>query len=141
MPVACTMDYFTVRAVHVGCAAISIGLFSFRAALQFGGIDWRRWQWLRIGPHVNDSLLLGAAIALTTMSARYPFVQPWLTAKVCALRVYVVLGRIALARDVALRKRCIALAGAILSVGYIVAVALTRSASPGACCSAVVGTR
>ena len=36
-------------------------------------------------PHVNDTLLLSAAIALAVMSAQYPLVQPWLTAKVVAL--------------------------------------------------------
>lgn len=125
------MDYSTVRAVHVGCAAISIGLFAARGAMQLGGVDWRRWRWLRIAPHVNDTVLLGAAVTLALMSAQYPFVQPWLTAKVLALCVYVALGSVALGRDVPPRRRHIAFAAAILSVGCIVAVALTRSASLG----------
>ncbi len=65
------------------------------------------------------------------MSAQYPFVQAWLTAKVLALCVYVALGSVALGRDVPPRRRRVAFAAAILSVGYIVAVALTRSTSLG----------
>lgn len=117
--------------MHVGCAGISIGLFAARGAMQLGGVDWRRWRWLRIAPHLNDTVLLGAAITLALMSAQYPFVQGWLTAKVLALCAYVALGSVALARDVPPTRRRIAFATALLTVGYIVAVALTRSASLG----------
>ena len=126
------MDYLTVRAVHVGCAAISISLFAARGAMQLGGVDWRRWRWLRIAPHLNDTVLLGAAVTLALMSAQYPFVQNWLTAKVLALCAYVALGRVALGMDVPPRRRRVAFAAAMLSVGYIVGVALTRSVSLGA---------
>ena len=125
------MEYSTLRAVHVGCAGISIGLFALRGAMQLRGIDWRRWRWLRVAPHLNDTLLLTAAITMAVMSAQYPLVQAWLTAKVLALCVYVGLGSVALRRDVSTRKRLVAFAAAMVSVGYIVAVALTRSASVG----------
>ncbi len=125
------MDYQTVRAVHVGCAGISIGLFAARGTMQWGGIDWRRWRWLRIAPHLNDTVLLGAAITLAVMSAQYPFVQTWLTAKLLALCAYVAVGSVALGRDVPPSRRRIAFAVALLIVGYIVAVAITRSASVG----------
>jgi uncharacterized membrane protein SirB2 len=123
------MDYLAVRAVHVGCAGISISLFTARGAMQLGGVAWRRWRWLRIAPHINDTVLLGAAITLAVRSGQYPFVQPWLTAKVLALCAYVALGHVALGRDVPPRRRRIAFAAAMLSVSYIVGVALTRSAS------------
>ncbi len=73
--------------------------------MQFGGIDWRRWQWLRIAPHLNDTLLLAAAIALAAMSAQYPFVQGWLTAKLLALLAYIALGRVALGKEGSPRRR------------------------------------
>jgi len=125
------MEYSTLRAVHVGCAGISIGLFALRGAMQLRGIDWRRWRWLRVAPHFNDTLLLAAAVAMAVMSAQYPLAQPWLTAKVLALCVYVVLGSVALRRDASPLRRHITFAAALASVGYIVAVALTRSASMG----------
>ena len=123
------MDYLTVRAVHVGCVGVSLGLFTLRGAMQFAGIDWRRWRWLSVVPHVNDTLLLGAAIGLAVASAQYPFIQPWLTAKVLGLCLYVALGSIALRRETPPRKRRLAFTGAILCAAYIVAVAFTRSAS------------
>ncbi len=125
------MEYSTLRAVHVGCAGISIGLFALRGAMQLRGVDWRRWRWLRVAPHLNDTLLLAAAITMAVMSAQYPLVQPWLTAKVLALCCYVGLGSIALRRAASPCKRLSAFAAALASVGYIVTVALTRSASMG----------
>ncbi|WP_428422492.1 SirB2 family protein [Methylibium sp.] len=125
------MDYPTVRAVHIGCAVISITLFAARGAMQLGGVDWRRWRWLRMAPHLNDTVLLAAAVALAVMSAQYPLVQPWLTAKLLALGVYVALGRFALKRSVPPWGRRAAFAAALASVGYIVAVARTRSVTLG----------
>lgn len=125
------MDYLSVRSVHIACAGISISLFAARGLMQVGGVDWRRWGWLRIAPHLNDTVLLGAAVALAVMSGQYPFAQTWLTAKVLALFAYIALGRLALGRDVPPHRRRIAFVAALLSVSYIVAVALTRSASLG----------
>ncbi len=125
------MDYQTIRAVHIACAGISIGLFAVRGAMQLGGIDWRRWRWLRIAPHINDTLLLTAAVTLAVLSAQYPLAQPWLTAKVVALFAYVALGSLALRRGVSTRVRRLAFAAALASVGYIVGVAFTRSAILG----------
>lgn len=125
------MEFSTLRVVHIGCAGISIGLFVLRGAMQGAGIDWRRWRWLRIAPHVNDTLLLAAAIALALTTSQYPLAQPWLTAKVLALCVYVALGRVALKRDMLPTRRGIAFVAALASVAYIVGVAVTRSVRLG----------
>lgn len=125
------MDYTTIRTLHITCAGLSIALFFARGALQLSGIDWRRWRWLRVAPHLNDTVLLGAAITLAVMSSQYPLVQPWLTAKVLALLLYIVVGSIALRPALPHRTRALAFTAALLSVGYIVGVAVTRSATLG----------
>ena len=125
------MDYSIVRTVHIVCACISIGLFAARGAMQLAGLDWRRWRWLKVLPHVNDTVLLAAAVALAWMSAQYPLVQPWLTAKVLALFVYVGIASVALRQGVSAGARAMAFAAALASVGYIVGVAITRSPSWG----------
>ena len=55
-------------------------------------------RWVKIVPHVVDTLLLVSALTLVFWSDQYPFEQPWLTAKVLALIVYIALGTIALKR-------------------------------------------
>ncbi|MBP8306397.1 MAG: SirB2 family protein [Burkholderiaceae bacterium] len=125
------MDYASVRTLHITCAGLSIALFGARGLMQIGGIDWRRWRWLRIAPHLNDTVLLSAAVALAWLSGQYPLALPWLTAKVLGLLLYIMVGRIALRPDVSPATRALAFAGALASVGYIVGVAVTRSPALG----------
>jgi len=125
------MDYAAIRHLHIACAGISVSLFTARGAMQLGGIDWRRWRWLNIVPHINDTLLLTAAVALAVMSAQYPLAQLWLTAKVLGLCAYITLGSLALRRSVPVKVRRIAFLAALLAVAYIVGVALKRSPTLG----------
>ena len=125
------MDYSTVRSIHLASVAVSITLFILRGGLQMASVNWRRWHWLRIVPHVNDTMLLSAAIALTIMSSQYPGVQPWLTAKVVALFVYIAAGCLALRPGLSPARQLGAFAVAVLMVTYIVGVALTRSPTLG----------
>lgn len=124
-------EYHAIRSLHVACAALSVTLFAARGAMQLSGVDWRRWRWLRIAPHLNDTLLLAAAITLAASSGQYPVAQPWLTAKVCGLIAYVATGRIALQAGTDPRTRRIAYAAALLIAAYIIAAAVTRSPLPG----------
>ncbi len=125
------MDYVQLRLLHIFCASLSISLFLLRGVLQLTGVDWRRRRWLRIVPHVNDTVLLAAAIALSVMSHEYPVAQAWLSAKVIALLVYIVLGSIAFRPAVPRMQQALAFVGALATVGYIVAVAISRSATLG----------
>lgn len=74
-----------------------------------------------------DSLLLAAAIVLTTIIHQYPFMQAWLTVKVVLLVVYIVLGIFALrrGRTRAIRGACFVAAIAVFL--FIVSVAFTHS--------------
>ena len=125
------MSYLAVRHLHITFVTLSICLFILRGGLQLTGVDWRRWRWLRILPHLNDTLLLIAAIALALMSHQYPFVQPWLTAKVLGLCGYIILGSLALRQNLSAERRTACFAGALLAVAYIVGVAITRSVTLG----------
>jgi uncharacterized membrane protein SirB2 len=83
--------------------------------------------WVRIAPHVNDTLLLATAIALAVMSSQYPLQQGWLTAKVVALVLYIALGMVALRPGRARALRIAAWIAAQVVFLYIVAVAVTRN--------------
>lgn len=123
------MDYLLVRHLHMSCAAISITLFVVRGTCQTAGWPWRQWRWLRIAPHLVDTVLLGAAISLAWWTQQYPFAQNWLSAKVVALLVYIGLGSLALRPGASRTVQRGAFLGALLTVAYIVGVAMTRSAS------------
>lgn len=125
------MDYLAIKHLHIGCVTLSISLFTLRGALQLAGVAWKRWLPLRILPHVVDTVLLGSAIWLAITIHQYPFVNGWLTAKLLALVVYVLLGKAALGAKTAPARRPLAFVAALLCVGYIVGVAITHSASWG----------
>ena len=125
------MSYADIRLVHMACASISISLFLLRGVLQFSGVDWRRWRLLRVAPHINDTLLLSAAIALSVYSQQYPLAQNWLTAKVLALLLYIVLGSMAFRPGRPRAQQAAFFGAALLTVLYIVAVAISRSATLG----------
>ncbi len=125
------MDYLAVKTLHVSCVVISISLFGLCGLLQLQSKPWRQWWLLRVAPHIIDTVLLGAALWLVWRSGQYPFVQGWLTAKVLALLLYIGLGMRALGRNTPPAQRPSYFAAALLSVSYIVGVALTRSPSWG----------
>ena len=124
------MDYATVKMIHIGCAALSYAGFFARGMLMIRSAPLLHARWMRVVPHVVDTLLLASAIVLAAMSHQYPFVEPWLTAKVIALVLYIGIGMIALRRGRTRRGRTVAWVAAQLVFVYIVAVAITHSPWP-----------
>lgn len=122
--------YWAVRTLHVACAAISIAGFAARGALMLADSPHLHQRWLRVAPHVVDTLLLASAIWLAWFLGQMPFVHGWITAKVFALLAYIVLGMVALKRGKSKGARAGAFAAALGAAGYIVWVALTRDATP-----------
>jgi uncharacterized membrane protein SirB2 len=125
------MDYLFVKYLHVTCVVLSVSLFVVRAALELLAQPWRQWRLLKVAPHVIDTVLLTSALWLAWRIGQYPFVNGWLTAKVLALLAYILLGMRALGKRTPQGQRLPFLLAALLSVGYIVGVALTHSPSWG----------
>jgi uncharacterized membrane protein SirB2 len=81
---------------------------------------------MRVLPHINDTVLLTAALWLVLMSGQYPFVDNWLTAKVLGLTAYIILGSLALRAGSTPGVRLLAWLAALAVFGWILSVALTR---------------
>jgi uncharacterized membrane protein SirB2 len=124
------MDYQTVKHFHMGCAFLSGALFLLRGGWMLAGSARLQQRWVRIAPHVVDTLLLASAITLAAWSNQYPGAQPWLTAKLAALAGYIVLGTVALKRGRTKGQRQAAFIGALALFAYIVAVAVTKRPWP-----------
>jgi len=116
----------------VACVAISYALFFVRGVWMMRSPARLNARWVKIVPHVVDTLLLASAITMVVMIRQYPFVAPWITAKVLALVAYIVLGMVALKHGKTRRTRIAAWIAAQLVFLYIVAVALSRSPLPWA---------
>ena len=122
--------YGTMKMLHVGCAALSIAGFAARGALMLMQSPILQKRFVRVAPHVVDTLLLASAAWLAWFLGQVPFVHGWITAKVLALVLYIVLGMFALRRGRTKAQRAAAFVAALASFAYIVAVALTRDATP-----------
>jgi len=120
------MDYLALKHFHITCAALSGTLFFVRGIWMLRASALLQQRWVRIVPHVIDTLLLASALALVIWSHQYPIAQNWLTAKLIALIAYIGLGTVALKRGKTKGARTAAFIGALLVFGYIVKVALTR---------------
>lgn len=115
--------YMELRALHIGCAALSFSLFVLRGAWMMGWPQLLERRWVRVLPHLIDTVLLGSAIALTLVIHQFPLVHHWLTAKVVALLAYIVLGMIALRRGQTRSIRILAFFAAVAVFLYIAGVA------------------
>jgi uncharacterized membrane protein SirB2 len=122
--------YSTIKTIHVTCAIISITGFSIRGILKLCESSILNQRWIKISPHVVDTLLLLSAIYLATASHQYPVQHAWLSAKVIALLVYIGMGFVVMRTAKNKTQQVFAFFAALLSAGYIVAVALTRSPLP-----------
>ena len=73
-------------------AVISVFLFSLRFAWLM--IDPKKLQqkWVKIAPHIVDTLLLGLGVALAIKLSINPAEQPWLLEKLVAVVAYIFTG-------------------------------------------------
>ena len=122
--------YVLVRAVHVAAVAVSVPLLVVRALIGIRSGPDNVPRLLRILPHVVDTVLLASAVVLAVILRQYPFVAPWVTAKVLALVAYVGIGTVAVKRGRTPAIRGAALVGAMLVAGYIVGTALNHDPAP-----------
>ena len=121
------MEYIALKSLHVGSVATSYALFFLRGIWMMQGSSLLEQRWVKIVPHLVDTVLLASAIAMAVRIAQYPFQTDWLTAKVLALFVYIGLGTLALKRGRTRGARVTAWLAAQAVFAYIVAVALTRN--------------
>jgi uncharacterized membrane protein SirB2 len=113
--------------VHIGCVIASGSLFFTRGCMMLAGLPIANHVALRRISVLIDSLLLAAAIALTTIIHQYPFVQAWLTVKVILLVAYIVLGVFALRRGPTRAVRAACFAAALIVFLFIITVARTQN--------------
>ncbi len=127
-----SMDYAFLRGLHIATVHITLVLFLLRAYWMVTESPKLEERWVRIAPHVNDTLLLTAAIAMLAVGGLNPLAQPWLLAKIIGLLAYIGLGTLALKRGRTKATRLKALIAALGVFAYIVAVAVTKQVVPGA---------
>ena len=124
------MAYALLKQLHLVTIALTLALFILRGVWMMADSPRLQARWVRIVPHINDTLLLASGFSLAVLLEQYPLVNGWLTAKLFALILYIVLGTVALKRGSTRRTRIAAWIAALLVFGYMVAVAVTHDPFP-----------
>ncbi|WLS80568.1 SirB2 family protein [Erwinia pyri] len=121
--------YSSIKTLHLITVAVTAVLFLIRFYwLQTGSLMLQQ-RWVRILPHLNDTLLLVSGILLVTITHFYPFSPQgaWLTEKLFGVIIYIVLGAIALGRRPRAQKvRWIAFIVAVVALVLICQLATSK---------------
>ncbi|NYT68162.1 SirB2 family protein [Pusillimonas noertemannii] len=117
------MTYLYLKHLHVTAAALSIVFFIIRACWSVQGSPRLQSRFVRIAPHIIDTVLLLAGIYLASVLGWH---QPWIAAKIVGLVLYIVVGTMAIKRGKTPAGRAVAAIVAVIIFLYIVGVAITK---------------
>lgn len=118
--------YSWVKLIHMTCVGLSVSLFAARGIWVLAS-GRGLWRWLRVAPHIVDTLLLASGLTLAFLIRQFPFVNSdWLTAKIVGLIVYIALGVCVFRARQSPAARWVVWVAAIIVFGYIVSVAVTK---------------
>lgn len=118
------LDYLLIKQLHMTLAALSLGLFVLRAGWSVAGSPMLRRRWVRVTPHIVDTLLLTFGVTLMILLRAWPHQTPWLAAKLLALLVYIGLGTMAIKRGTTPARRAGYALAAVVVFLYMVGVAV-----------------
>jgi len=125
------MGYQLLKLIHIGTVYITFGLFLARGIWMLADSPRLQDRWVKVVPHLNDTLLLTAAIGMLITGGLNPLVHPWLLVKIGGLLLYIWLGTMALKRGKTKAQRAMYLVAALAVLGYIISVAVTKQVIPG----------
>jgi uncharacterized membrane protein SirB2 len=120
------MGYAVVKQIHLAAVAVSWALFFVRGLWMTADSERLRARWVRVLPHVNDTVLLAAGVYLATFHG----LPAWIVAKIVALVIYILIGTVAIRQGPAKPVRIAAWVVAQGVFAYIVAVAVTKNPLP-----------
>lgn len=84
--------YLTLKHIHMTFVALSLLAFLVRGIWLFIDSAMLGSRWVRVMPHVINTILLASGIALAVYLSMSPGDQPWLMAKIVGLIFYIGLG-------------------------------------------------
>jgi uncharacterized membrane protein SirB2 len=117
-----------LKALHVALAYLTVTGFVMRAVWALQGSALREEKWVRIAPHVVDTLLLVLGLVMAFQLGVSPL-SGWLGAKLLGLFAYIGFGVLTM-RASRRSLQVLGLIGALASVGYIFVVAYMRDPIP-----------
>ena len=118
--------YMFVKHLHLTAVVLSLSLFTLRFVWALKGSQMLQKKWVKIVPHVIDTLLLASALTLCVIIVQYPFVDSWLTEKVIGVIGYIFMGFWTLKWAKNTVTRCAGFIGAIVFVVFTAKIAVFK---------------
>ena len=118
--------YLTLKHIHVAFVALSLLTFLVRGVWLFVDSAMLGERWVKLLPHVVNTILLASGIALAMYLSMAPGNQPWLMAKIVGLIAYVGLG-VAAFRASGPTARKLLWTSALVAFAFIVSVAVRKT--------------
>ena len=119
--------YMMVKHIHLTAIALSFILFVLRFIWVMSNSGMMQQKWVKVLPHIIDTVLLLSAITLCIILTQYPIYQPWLTEKVLGLIAYIVLGLFALKLGKTKAVKTVSFIAAVAVFAMIGKIAVTKS--------------
>jgi uncharacterized membrane protein SirB2 len=121
------MGYAAIKGIHMLSVTLSYLLFFVRGIWMIQQSPLLQQRWVRIVPHVIDTILLASALTMAAMIWSALPDHAWLVTKIIGVVIYIGLGTVALKRGRTLSMRIAAWGAAQAVFFYIAGVAITRS--------------
>lgn len=84
--------YTTIKLIHMITVFLSFIGFFTRGILLLKDSTLMKSRFVKVSPHLIDTVLLISAISLAVLSSQSPFSFNWLSAKIIGLVIYIGLG-------------------------------------------------
>lgn len=117
-------NYLIFKHLHITAVALSGLLFMVRGLWLLQGSAQLQAKWVKITPHVVDTVLLCSAIAMLVVSQQFPV---WVHVKITLLVVYIGLGLMAFKKAKTQGQKLTFLLAAVAVYVFLISVALTKS--------------
>lgn len=120
--------YMFLKHLHLTTIAISVTLLVLRFIGSMLHASVMQTRWVKIVPHINDTILLLTGVGLIAVTGFYPFTphSAWLTEKLLGVVIYILLGFVALREGKNKAIRTFALLGALGWIWLIAQMAMTK---------------
>ncbi|MGL4600723.1 MAG: SirB2 family protein [Plesiomonas sp.] len=121
--------YIFLKHLHMTTLAISVSLLVLRFIWSLCGTKVMQQRWVKIVPHINDTLVLLSGVSLMVITGFYPFTPHtlWMTEKLLGVVIYILLGFVALKESKNKVIRFFALLGALGWIWLIAQMAITKT--------------
>ncbi|WP_158969861.1 SirB2 family protein [Paraglaciecola sp. L3A3] len=118
--------YTLVKHLHLTAIGLSVLLFIFRFVLLSIKSPMLQKKWIRVLPHIVDTVLILSAITLCVLLQQYPLVDAWVTEKLFALIMYIFMVVLALKMARNSFMRVVGFVGALSWVAFAGMVAISK---------------